>query len=114
MVMLKGTWADILPGRNIFSPDERQSKTRLSLSQMRVTSLRVVGRVHQLLGRPDLVLGDLGQFASLVLLHLLLGGLQLGGSDEEVEGVGGQEEMLGSAPIRALVIARTVQVDLGR
>ena len=82
--------------------------------QLPLTSLRVVGRVHQLLGRPDLVLGDLGQFASLVLLHLLLGGLQLGGSDEEVEGVGGQEEMLGSAPIRALVIARTVQVNLGR
>ena len=67
-----------------------------------------------MLCRPDLVLGHVTELASLVLLHLLLGGLQLGGSDEEVEGVGGQEEMLGSAPIRALVIARTVQVNLGR
>ena len=74
----------------------------------------MVGRVYQLFGRPDLVLAHLAQLASLVLLDLLLGGLQLGGSDEEVEGVGGQEEMLGSAPIRALVIARTVQVNLGR
>ena len=66
-----------------------------------------------MLCRPDLVLGHVTELASLVLLHLLLGGLQLCGGGQEVEGAGGDEVVLGPAPVGALVIPRTIQVNLG-
>ena len=69
-----------------------------------LTRVWMIGRVHQVLGCPDLVLGDVTELAPPIPVHLVLGLSQLAWAAHQVQGVGRDEEVARPAPVRGLVI----------
>ena len=67
-----------------------------------------------MLQRPDFIFADVSQLPSLVRVNLGFSLGQLARCGQQVEGVGRDEEVLGAAPVRGLVVAGRVQVDLRR
>jgi len=72
------------------------------------SSVRVVGRVIEMLGLPQLLISESGVLPPPVLVHSRLGLLQRRIRSRKIEGVSGGEELLGTTPICSLVPERFI------